>query len=426
MKTCAFFTFGCKVNQYETQAMLEACQKQGFDIVKNNKTADIYVINSCSVTQQADKETFKAIRIIRKTHPNSQIILTGCLIAKKTQVIKGVDILLPNRQKHIISEIIRHLPEKLDFKRCFDGPYPPLFLSSFSGHTRAFLKIQDGCNYNCSFCKIPQVRGKSVSRPLKDLLAEARRLADNGYKEIVLTGVCVGSYEAGKKSTVRLTIVLENLLKIKEIGRIRLSSIELSEIDKYLIETMKNNKRICPHLHIPLQSGSDRILKLMRRHYSALEYLEKISYIKSQLQNLQVTTDLIVGFPTETEQDFLSTQNVIAKLKPLKTHFFRYSSRPQTLAANIDNPIRQSIIKERLTLLRQQQSSITKSILKEITGKTLSILIEHPKKDHLEGYSDAYVRCKTAGDAKLFNTFVKVKIEHSFDSYVSGPILTPN
>ncbi len=356
MKTCAFISFGCKVNQYDTQALREQCAKQGLHEAAPGGDADIYVINTCSVTEDADREALRVIRKIRRRHAQAQIIVTGCLVDRKLRTLEGVDLIVPSRQKHLIAGLAADATLRAAFAPCFTGGYTPLAVSEFAGHTRAFLKIQDGCEYACSFCKIPQVRGRAVSRPLPEILDEARRLIAGGYPELVLTGVSLGNYgREWKGQGPSLPDVLAELARVPDLGRLRISSVEPSDVTDRLLAVLGAHAVICRHLHLPLQSGSDRVLRMMRRHYSAAEYIALVARSQAAVPGLSLTTDVLVGFPGETDDDQCQTERVLAEVRPIRAHLFSYSPRAGTWAATMTDRVPRAVATQRMDRLRALQ-----------------------------------------------------------------------
>jgi threonylcarbamoyladenosine tRNA methylthiotransferase MtaB len=422
MKKCALLTFGCKVNQHETQGILEACERQGLEIVGPEKEADVFIINTCSVTEKAESQALKEIRKLRRSFPESEIIVTGCIVDRKHKQFDGA-MLVPNRQKYLIPRLACEPDMRASFIPCFDGASADLPISRFEGHTRAFIKVQDGCDYNCSFCKIPQARGRSASRPLEEIIEEAKRLISNGYKELVITGVCVGSYGRELQHKKSLCDVISSIAKLTNTVRIRISSIELSDIKDELIAAMARYSNVCRHLHIPLQSGSDRILSLMRRHYTLSKYLKTAADIRKDLPGVQFSTDMITGFPSESEEDARLSEKALTKLKPIRSHFFPYSSRPHTLAAKMSEKIPPCIVKTRMERLKKIQSHITRDILKSLIGKKLSVLVEghpDPKNSFFEGYSDTYIKCFIKGSNIRPNVTVAIRANSASDRHIFG------
>ena len=331
MPTIKFHTLGCKVNQYDTQSIRERFLEHGFQEELKTGKADIYLINTCTVTANADQKSRSAIRRCISENPKAKIIVTGCLVKKDSRQlakIKGISFIV---SKSFFAEGI----------------------SSFHSHTRAFLKIQDGCDNSCAYCKVPLVRGRSRSRALAEVVKDARSLAKNGFKEIVLTGICLGAYGRDLEPKTSLVEVIEALEKIRGILRLRLSSIEAGDVTDALITKMAESKKLCPHLHIPIQSGDDKILKEMRRRYTRSYYIKLVKRIKRKIPGLSLTTDCLVGFPGETERNFKNTLGLIKCIVPLKVHIFPYSRREGTLAGSkLSGGIPPLVMKRRIDSLK--------------------------------------------------------------------------
>lgn len=392
MKTVKFFTLGCKVNQYDTQAIREKFLKKGFREPQNQKPADIYLINTCTVTQTADRKSQELIRRSIKVNPKALVIVTGCMVEKDSAQlgkIRGLSLIV---------------------SKSFFAPG----ISDFSLHTRAFLKIQDGCNNFCSYCKVPLVRGSSRSRPLAEIVSEAKELVNSGFKEIVLTGICLGAYGDDLRPKVSIVGLIKKLEAIDGLLRIRLSSIEAGDITKDLIKAISGSKKLCRHLHIPIQSGDTQILKKMNRKYSRLDYLRLIQRIKKQVCGIAITTDVLVGFPGETENNFLNTLELVKKIKPLRTHIFPYSLRLGTKAALIvdANPDRKTV-NRRIDDLKLISQKCANSFKRSFLNKILDVLIEEKSKDYpgfWYGHSDNYLKVLVKSQADLKNKLIRVKI----------------
>jgi len=387
MKTVKFYTLGCKVNQYDTQSIRERFIQSGFKELSDGRPASVYVINTCTVTHKADSESLGFIRKARRENPKARIIVTGCLVEKDSAClfkIKEINLVISKR-------------------------FFPDSISDFYGHTRAFLKIQDGCNNFCSYCKVPLVRGKSRSRPLEDIIQEASCLAKKGFKELVLTGIDLGSYGKDLKQKISLVDVIEALERIEGLLRIRLSSIEAGDISNELISKISESKKICRHLHIPIQSGDDKILRKMNRKYCRNDYLKLIKKLKKFVPGIAITTDCLVGFPGESEKNFTNTIDLLRKIAPLKAHIFPYSQRPGTLASKFDGRIDTSIIKKRMLRLEKVSRSLALKYKRKFFNKHMDVLIEAKSKDKpgfWEGYTDNYIRVKVRSKRNLKNKLV--------------------
>src|SRR5688572_14457190 len=326
MKRCAILTFGCKVNQYESQALQEKIRGAGYQVVGPDDDAEVYVLNTCTVTETAYAEAARTVRRIHRRRPAAEIAVTGCAAdSNRDDFLR-----MPGVRRVVLHDEKSALPLLIDDPRLTAEDLKPsifdLKISGFDGHTRAFLKIQDGCDLRCSFCIIPEVRGRNVSRPLDEAVEEAERLAAGGYREIVLTGVHVGSF--GKDSAGRSLIpdLVERMLEIPGLDRVRLSSIEANEVDDRLIDSMRDSGgRFCPHFHLPLQSGDADVLRAMRRRYSPDRFLRTIDRIRDKIDEPSFTTDVILGFPTETDAAFENTVDLCRRVGFNRIHIFPYS-----------------------------------------------------------------------------------------------------
>lgn len=378
----------------------------------NNEPADIYIVNTCTVTAQADRESRRLIRRALRLNSRAKVIVTGCYIqkdARETLKISSKVLIVPNQQKHRIVDYLNSAGEKRPLTG--DESFIPLGISGFKDYQRAFVKIQDGCNNFCSYCKVPLVRGGSRSRGLKEIIEEVRRLVNCGFKEIVLTGICLGDYHY---RNFDLANVVTSLEKIKGEFRIRLSSIEPQLINDRLIKTF-NSPKICPHLHIPLQSGDDTILKMMNRQYTQKEFLSLIAKIKKRIKDVAITTDILVGFPGEKEINFKQTLSCLKEILPLRTHIFSFSLREGTRAFMLKEQIEPGLIKERVNRLKEVSAECSYKFRKQFLEKTLSVLIEAKvdrKSRAFCGYSQNYIRV-ILEDAteKDINNLTEVKVK---------------
>ncbi len=411
MKKIKFFTLGCKVNQYETQSIREQSIECGFREV-TNLPADVYVINTCTVTKHADKESRRLVRGALRNNPDGLILATGCLVEKDaseiTQISPSVKI-IPNHSKHLFRQFLKNPKSKIRNKR-LQG-FIPLNISDFKGHERAFLKIQDGCDNFCSYCKVPLVRGRSRSRKPSKIKEELVRLIDAGFKEIVLTGVCLGDYHY---RNLKLVDLLGSLEKLKGNFRLRLSSIEPQLVSKKLIQIL-NLPKMCKHLHLPLQSGDDFILKRMNRKYTGKKFISLVEMVKGEVKNIAITTDVVVGFPGEEKRHFENTLNCLKMISPLRTHIFSYSRRQGTRAFDMPGNTNHQQIKERLKVIRELAEECSFSYRLDYKGKRLKVLIESvPEKNsgHLCGYSENYIRTIVENATrKDINNVITVKVE---------------
>jgi len=361
-------TFGCKVNQYESQVIAENFTKQGFNLTDNPDKADVLVVNSCTVTGEADRQCRQLIRRAIRKNPNIETIVTGCYAVNSPE------------------EILKDIPSvKIINKETLlkNSSY----ITRFEGHSRAFVKIQDGCDAFCSYCIVPYVRSEMISRPEHEVIEEVKILVSNGYPEIVLTGVRLGRFSGG------LANILSKILALDGDFRIRLSSLEFREVTDGLLYLMKSNpKRLCRHLHIPLQSGSNNVLKAMKRPYTAPEFLEKIERIKKLMPDMGITTDVITGFPGETDRDFEQTREFISKAEFSRLHVFRYSKRAGTLAAGFKGIVPQEKAKERSVVLRELDLKLQLDFWKGFIGNIRSVVAEGTNNTLL---TDNYIRLNT-------------------------------
>ena len=428
--TFNIITLGCKVNQYESEAVEEIFEARGYK--KKEKNADIYVINTCTVTNMSDRKSRQMISRARRDNPEAVIAVMGCYSQVKPEEvskIEGVDIVLGSRNKE---EVVDLCEDVLQNKGAIDKvlslsetkTIEDLEISNQEAMTRAYMKIQDGCNMYCSYCLIPYARGNISSRDMESIREEAKRLAQNGYKEIVLTGIHVSSYGKDLKNGTSLIDVIEEVAKTKGIERIRLSSMEPRHITRDFLERMKATGKACDHFHLSLQSGSDKILKAMNRKYDTDLYKEKVAEIREVFPNAGITTDIIVGYPGESEENHKETINFVNEIKFSKTHLFKFSPREGTPAASMGEQVNGNIKKARLHELEKIEEANRKEFLEKQIGKVLSVLIE--SKSDLEGYaggySTNYIKVNIKKDIPA-NTIVKVKITEIIDDELVGEII---
>ncbi len=409
-------TLGCKVNSYESNVMIDLLINNGFIEAKEGEIADIYIINTCTVTNNADHKSVKVIKQAIKKNSDAIIIVTGCLSQTneaKINEIDGVDIIIGNVNKSkIVDYINNYIEEKEQIRDVVDicnVEFEQMNLNNFN-KTRAFVKIQDGCNNYCSYCIIPYARGNIRSRQPEDILKEIHHLVENGHKEIVLTGIHTGSYGIEFKN-YDLSNLLLNIIKIKGIERIRISSIEITELNEDFMEVLKNNPIIVDHMHIPLQSGSDSILKLMNRKYNVQYFIDKINKIREIRPNILITTDVIVGFPGETDEYFLETIDTINKIGFSKLHVFPYSKRNGTVAALMKNQVDNSIKKARVHELLKLSKELELKTMESYIGKQLSFLPEIEKNGYIIGHAGNYLSIKVKNKKHKLNESLNVIIK---------------
>ena len=420
----AFHTLGCKLNYSETSTIGEQFQNNGYDIVRFKDTADVYVINTCTVTDNADKENRQIIRRALRQNPEAYIIVTGCYAQLKPEEIseiEGVDAVLGSNEKFKIFSLINNF--KKENLSCIHVTPTEEMSEVFSAssvetddRTRAFLKIQDGCDYKCTFCTIPLARGASRSLPEEEVLSNFRTLLNNGYKEIILTGVNVGDY--GKAFNSNLYSLLKKMIAIPGEFRIRISSIEPNLLTDEIIDLTANSEKLCDHFHIPLQSGSSKILKLMQRRYNTNVYKDVIDRCHSKIKDVGIGIDVIVGFPGETEKDFLETYNFLSELPFSYLHVFTYSERANTKALSLEGSVDVFERKRRNNMLRILSEKKKNDFYRSMKGKELSVLFEKENKNNeIKGFASNYVRVKAGYDKELINKLTKVKISEVDDTY---------
>jgi threonylcarbamoyladenosine tRNA methylthiotransferase MtaB len=427
IRKAAFYTLGCKVNQYETEAVIDIFIDNGYQIVDFSEKADLYIVNSCTVTNEAARKTRQIARRAKRSAPESIVAIVGCYtqaFPDEVSEIEEIDFVMGSNNK---AEILNKAEEMMaegstdhkikEYSKLRD--YEELELKRLSNTTRANVKIEDGCNQFCSYCIIPYARGPVRSRKKEDVVAEIRRLSQQRVKEIILTGTHLGAYGSDKGNSKALTELMRSLTELKELKRVRLSSIEGTEIDREMIDLIAEEEIFCPHLHLPLQSGSDQILEAMNRPYTVAEFKKTIAELRERIPELAVTTDVIVGFPGETEETFAETMKVVEEIGFSKVHVFPYSAREGTPAAEMEQ-INGNIIKEYSKKLRLLNESLMLAYQEQFIGQEKEVLIEEVrdhKTDLLTGYTDNYLKVLLAGSDKLKNQLVKVKLEESVDPY---------
>ena len=414
LPSVAFHTLGCKLNFSETSALARHLEQEGFVQKNFEEEADYYVINTCSVTENADKECRQLVRRIQRRSPSSAVVITGCyaqLKPKEIASIPGVDLVLGAAAKFELATHLQALKKGDDTKICScDIDTVENFHASWSVHhrTRTFLKVQDGCDYNCSFCTIPMARGKSRSDKILNVLENVKEITNAGSKEIILTGVNLGDFGENGENFLQLIIALENETTIP---RYRISSIEPNLLSDDIIRFVASSKRFMPHFHIPLQSGSDRILGLMRRRYKRKLYADRVNLIKALLPHASIGVDVIVGFPGETEADFQETYSFLESLPITYLHVFTYSERDNTLAVTMKDIVSLSIRQTRNKKLRQLSYQKQEEFNNEFSGTTRPVLFEKEEKTSMmEGYTDNYIRIKTPYKKDWVNQIMDWKI----------------
>lgn len=419
----AIHTLGCKVNIYESEYIINILKENGYQIVDFDSKADIYIINTCTVTNTSDKKSEKMIKRARKQNKDAIIIAMGCHAQIKGDNIDA-DIIIGNKDKSkIISLIEEYQENKNKIKRIYNldnVSFEDMYISSFNSHTRAFVKIQDGCDAFCSYCIIPYARGPIRSKDPKTVIKEITSLVENGYKEIILTGIHTGKY--GKDINYTFEQLLKDIIKIKNLYRIRISSIEINELTDPILDLIKDNKIIAKHLHIPLQSGSDKILKLMDRKYDLKFYKDRIEKIRKMIKDISITTDLIVGFPNEDEKDMEDTLKFLKEIKFTKIHTFPYSKREGTKAASMENQIDETIKRKRVKTVLELSDQLEQDFYQSKLNETEEVIIEQTKDGKSYGYTSNYIKVEINSPLRP-NEVISIKINKVNNKKVTGKII---
>ncbi|VWX38076.1 tRNA (N(6)-L-threonylcarbamoyladenosine(37)-C(2))-methylthiotransferase MtaB [Exiguobacterium oxidotolerans] len=420
MATVAFQTLGCKVNHYETEAVWQLFKDAGYARVDFADHADVYVVNTCTVTNTGDKKSRQVIRRAIRQNPDSVICVTGCYAQTspaEIMAIPGVDVVVGTQDRHkMIGYIEQFREERMPINAVGNimkaKVYEELDVPAFTDRTRASLKIQEGCNNFCTFCIIPWARGLMRSRQPEDVLKQAQQLVDAGYKEIVLTGIHTGGYGEDLKD-YNLAKLLKALESVTGLERLRISSIEASQITDEVLDVLKDSPIVVRHLHVPIQSASDTVLRRMRRKYTMAEFGERITRLKEVLPDCAITSDVIVGFPGETEEEFMETFNFINDHKFSELHVFPYSKRTGTPAAMMDDQVEESMKEQRVARLIALSDQLAKEYASKYEGELLEIIPEEVSEEaggRLVGYTDNYLRVAIEGDESLIGQLVRVKI----------------
>ncbi len=413
-------TLGCKVNAYESEIIKEKFLENNYILDENNP--NIIIVNTCSVTNMADNKSKKLIRREKKNHPQAILVACGCMSQNHQNDLDdlGINILIGNKDKSkIVFLVENYLNEKHNIKNFYDMQeieFENMQVNKFTSQTRAFLKIQDGCNNYCSYCVIPYLRGVARCKNFQKALAEAKALVKSGHKEIVLTGIHTGSYY---DSNHDLTDLVMELAKINGLERIRISSIEIVEITDKFLEMLKNTPKVCNHLHIPLQSGSDEVLKTMNRRYNTQKFVKIVKKIREVRPDISLTTDLIVGFPGETEQNFQESYELCQKLEFSKIHVFPYSKRDKTKAAEMSKQIDETIKKQRAHQMLELSNQLEEKYYQKFINQKLTVLIEKVYDDYSIGHTSNYIPV-TINEKLKENTEYEVIIQNISQKNVNG------
>ncbi|HUV31653.1 MAG TPA: tRNA (N(6)-L-threonylcarbamoyladenosine(37)-C(2))-methylthiotransferase MtaB [Acidobacteriota bacterium] len=428
-KKLSIRTVGCRLNQYETERMVADLYRYGFRRAKKGEPADLYIINTCTVTHRADQSSRNMISRAVRENPDASVVVAGCYVDSdpdRIAAMEGVDVLLPNADKERIGEI---LPERLPElfaeqpETSCAATYPP-----FSNYNRSWLKISDGCNQNCSFCVLPAVRGRLRNRPPLEILDEVNALVENGFNEVVLTGVHVGHYRyrRGEPRVKNLAGLCRLILEGSELKKLRISSIEPQMVSDELVDTYTQmSGRICRHLHVPLQSGSPRILRLMRRPYTQNFYVRRLALVKETVPEMIVGADVIVGFPGETNEDFERTRRICESGLIDYLHVFSYSDRPGTPAAELPHKVKPDVIKRRNAILTRISGDFRARSHQRQVGLVLDVIAERRQKDKgfFWGISDNYVRVKMPPEFTGGRQIVRVRVRSAREDYVEGELV---
>lgn len=425
-----FYTLGCKVNQYETQAMGEALEKQGYEITESQDDADIFVINSCTVTATADKKTRQAVRRFKRTNPDSLVILTGCMpqaYPKDAENLLEADIVIGNRNNSSISAVIdEFLKTKQRIFNVSQHEKGDKFsgddITRFNERTRAIIKIQDGCNRFCTYCIIPTSRGRVRSKPLDEIKAEVQAVAEKGYCEVVLVGINLSSY--GSDIGLTFPDAIEAACAVDGIKRVRLGSLEPDHLTEEVIKRLSKCEKLCPQFHISLQSGCNKTLHDMHRHYTAEEYMKLACTLRENFSNCTLTTDVMVGFPMETDDDFKESLEFVKSVRFEKVHVFPYSLRPGTKAAEFSPQIEKSVKEARARIMIDESEKIRREFMLSQIGKTVNVLIESKTHDgYLGGYTENYLPVRIKCDREIFGEIHEVRILSCDDEYCIGKLV---
>ena len=416
MRKVAFYTLGCKVNQYETNAMAEQFIKSNYKIVDFEEVADIYVINTCTVTNMSDRKSRQIIRRVKQINPDSILAVTGCyaqVAANELENIEEIDLIIGNTEKKDIVEIIENYTEKINLTDINNQKeFVEFGTTTYTEKTRAVIKVQDGCNNFCSYCIIPYAKGRVRSRKLENIIKEIKSVVKKGIQEVVITGIHVASYGIDfKDKNIRLIDLLEEIDKVEGLKRIRLGSLEPNIITDEFVERLKKVDKICDHFHLSLQSGCNETLKRMNRKYTTEEFEKIVQRLRDIFPNVALTTDIIVGFPGETNEEFDITYKFLEKIKFYQMHIFKYSQRKGTRAAVMPNQIDGNIKEERSHKLIKLSNKNEKEFLDKYINKEVEVLFEQEEGEYTKGHTSNYVMVK-AKEKNIENKILKVKINN--------------
>ncbi|MDP2892256.1 MAG: tRNA (N(6)-L-threonylcarbamoyladenosine(37)-C(2))-methylthiotransferase MtaB [Bacillota bacterium] len=428
LKKAAFYTLGCKTNQYDTQVMAEILRKNGYEIVPFSDKADVYIINTCTVTAMSDKKSRQMISRAHRNNPDALIVAAGCLSQRdpsETLMLEGVDIVAGTIGRANIHDIIRRAEKNKKISAVSDifseNRFDEACAGVHEGRTRALIKIHEGCDYFCSYCIVPSVRGRSRSRPAESILAEAREMASRGYREVVLTGIQISSWGHDLPEKPALAGLLERLCAVDGILRIRLGSVEYGTLTDDFIERASRLDKLCRHYHVPLQSGCDSVLHRMNRRYTAEEYAGRIAKLRSAIGDAAVTTDIVAGFPGETEEEFLATCRFVERMAFNRAHVFPYSRRKGTPAAEMPGQLPEKTKRERAGKLIEITKKIERAYLENLIGTVQEALVEESDGCCISGHTDRYALVRAKGTAQP-NDLVNVRIKSADSEAAYGTI----
>jgi len=432
-RKAAFHNLGCKVNSYETDAMIQSFRENGYEIVPFLEGADVYIINTCTVTNIADRKSRQMLHKAKKMNKDAVVVAVGCYVQAALEELKkdeAIDILVGNNKKNEIVNIVNTYIDSLsteilisaENKKSFyvdlmkENEFEEMSMTSVTEHTRAFIKIQDGCNQFCTYCIIPYSRGRIRSRKLEDLISEIRELSEKGYKEVVLTGIHLSSYGVDfKDGETDLLLAIKKVSEIDGIERIRIGSIEQGVITKEFVEETSKIEKFCPHFHLSLQSGCDETLKRMNRHYTSMEFKNKCDLIREYFKNPALTTDIIVGFPGETEEEFDKTNKFLEEIKFSEMHVFKYSKRKGTIAEKMKDQVNDQIKSERSDILLALNDYLSDEYKQKFIDETVSILVEEEVsidgKTYQIGHTKEYIKVAFESLENHINSIVDVKVK---------------
>lgn len=418
-KRVAFYTLGCKVNQYETESIKNQLLQKGYKETPFEEEADIYIVNSCTVTSIADRKTRNMLRRAKKMNPHSKVIVTGCYAqtnSKDLLEMEEIDYVIGNTYKNgivnFIEDIENRTMEREKNDNIFDEhEYTEYEFATLREMSRAYVKIQDGCNNFCSYCKIPFARGRSRSRKKENVLKEIKKLVAEGFKEFILIGINLGAYGEDLPEDIDFEDLLEEILQTPGVERVRIGSVYPDKISDRFISLFGKYKNLMPHLHISLQSCDDTVLKMMKRKYGSALIEERLTKLKNSVEKMEYTADIIVGFPGETEEMFVNSYNLIDKISFSGIHIFQYSDRENTVASRLENKIDSKVKKERADRLEELKHIMARREREKYIGKELEVLVEEEINGFLFGYSENYLRVKFKGDKALLNQIKSVKID---------------